>query len=624
MDSLEDLLEMAKKHNKLHNIFRKRLIYRGIYSLTENGFRITWYKFLNRVNFGGNAKISNEQLFSDAELEEQRRHLFPQKILISIVVPLYNTPEAFLRDMIESVQAQTYAGWELCLPDGSDQAHAYVEKICREYAEKDSRIRYRKLKKNLGICGNSNAGLEMARGDYIGLLDHDDLLHPAALHEVMRAICEKGSDFIYTDEAVFQSPDINEIVATHFKPDYAIDNLRGNNYICHFSVFQRLLLEKTGGFRDEYEGSQDHDLFLRLTDVAKTITHIPMVLYYWRSHPDSTAYRVSRKKYAVAAGKKAVLDHLEQKGVHATIESSLPNQPIYRIKYELKEKPLVSILIPTKNRLKLLKECLNSIFKKTTYQNYEIILVDNGSDEEKVFSYYKLLERDHPEITITYLNIPFNFPALINDAAHHAKGDYYILLNNDVSVMTPEWIEEMLMYAQREDVGAVGCMLCYPNNKIQHAGFILGLGDRGIAGHAFMNMSRYNQGPVGRHCYAQNISAVSGACMMVKASQFHDVGGFDETLQVAFNDVDFCLKLRNEGYLNVWTPFAVMRHDKSESRGYEGTQEKRERFDRECTAFRERWKRQLDAGDPYYNPNFSMKRSDFHVDPGILSQHDFR
>lgn len=606
---------MAGKTRRLQNVLGKRMISRCINSLAENGFRITWYKYLDRLHFGGNVDVSNEQLFSEAELEEQRHHLFPQKILISMVVPLYNTPERFLCEMIESVQAQTYAGWKLCLADGSDPTHADVGKICKEYAEKDDRIRYRKLEKNLGICGNSNAGLEMARGDYIGLLDHDDLLHPAALYEVMCAICEKGSDLIYTDEAVFKSPDINDIIATHFKPDYAMDNLRANNYICHFTVFRRWLLEKTGGFRREYEGSQDHDLVLRLTDVAKTVTHIPMILYYWRSHTDSTAYSVSRKNYAIAAGKKAVLDHIEQKGDHATVESYPPNPTVYRIKYELKEKPLVSILIPTKNDLKRLKKCLNSIFRKTTYLNVEIILVDHGSDEEKVLSYYKQLERDHPEITIFYLNTPVSFPALINEAARRAKGDYYILLKNDVSVLTPVWIEEMLMYAQREDVGAVGCMLCNPNNRIQHAGYILGIGDRGIAGNAFMNVSRHNYGPFGRLCYAQNVSAVSAACMMVKASRFRDAGGFDETFQDALYDVDFCLKLRNAGILNVWTPFAVMRCDGSESRGD---------FDHECAAFRERWKRQLDAGDPYYNPNFSKTGSTFHVDPRMLCQHPFR
>ena len=611
------LLDRVKWVMRPHT--EKHLIRKGLHSLRVNGVRVTW-----RICFGGKySQVAKQKLFTDQELAEQRARIFPKKIKFSIVVPLYNTPKRFLCEMIESVLAQTYSDWELCMVDGSDTKHPDIELTCRKYADRDDRIRYQKLEKNLGISGNTNACLEMAEGDYIALFDHDDLLHPAALHEVMRTICEQDADFVYTDEATFKSPNVHKIISAHFKPDYAVDNLRANNYICHLSVFKRSLLEKAGGFREKYDGSQDHDLILRLTAEAKTIAHIPMVLYYWRSHSQSVAQNIGAKLYAVNAGKNAVRDSLEQAGYHAVIESSRAFPTIYRLKYSLTEEPLVSILIPTKNHLDVLKKCLNSIFHNTTYPNYEIILVDNGSDEEKVVSYYEELTLSHPEVKVCHLDIPFNYSRLNNFAAEQATGKYYILMNNDVKVITPEWVEEMLMYAQREDVGAVGCMLYYPDNKIQHAGIILGMGPDRAAGHAFLELPKDSIGYMGRLCYAQNMSAVTAACMMVKASLYSEVGGFDESFLVAFNDVDFCLKIRKTGHLIVWTPFAELYHDESKSRGHEDSPEKLERFQSEAEQFRQRWEKELAAGDPYYSPNLSLDRPDFFPEY-VLFQHDAR
>lgn len=603
----------------MHPRTKKHLIRKGLHSLRVNGVRVTWW-----ICFEGKySRVAKQKLFTDQDLAAQRARCFPRKIKFSIVVPLYNTPKRFLCEMIESVLAQTYSDWELCMADGSDTDHPDVELTCRKYAAQDSRIRYQKLDKNLGISGNTNACLEMAEGDYIALFDHDDLLHPAALYEVMRAICERDADFVYTDEATFKSPNVHKIISAHFKPDYAIDNLRANNYICHLSVFKRSLLEKTGGFREKYDGSQDHDLILRLTAEAKTIAHIPMVLYYWRSHPQSVAQNIGAKLYAVNAGKNAVRDSVEQAGYHAAVESSRAFPTIYRLKYTLKEKPLVSILVPTKNHPDILKKCLNSIFSKTTYPNYEIILVDNGSDEKEVFSYYEELALSHPEVKICHFDIPFNYSRLSNFAAEQAAGKYYILLSNDVEVITPEWVEEMLMYAQREDVGAVGCMLYYPNNTIQHAGFILGMGPDRAAGHAFLNVPKDDIGYMGRLCYAQNVSAVTAACMMVKASLYSAVGGFDESFLVAFNDVDFCLKIQRTGHLIVWTPYAELYHDESKNRDYYDSPENEARYQTELEQFHQRWKKELEAGDPYYNPNLSLDRPDFFPEY-VLYQHDAR
>lgn len=589
-----------------------RLMNKGLRCLHENGWRYTWAKVRNKVKNQQNAAaLLKKPLFTESELAEQRKHQFPKSIKFSIVVPLFNTPEKFLREMIQSVIDQTYANWELCLADGSDAEHGLVEKICRQYAKKDSRIKYKKLEKNLGISGNTNACLEMASGDYIGLFDHDDLLHPAALYEVMRAICEQDADFIYTDELTF-SGNTSNIITAHFKPDYAPDNLRANNYICHFSVFSDKILENVKGFRSEYDGSQDHDFILRATECAKKIVHIPEILYYWRSHPNSVAADINSKPYASIAGRKAVHDHIARHNMESIVESTKAFPAMYRVEYSLKEKPLISIIIPNKNHIEDLRKCVNSILNKSTYPSYEIIIVDNDSDEMVVEDYYKALKQNE-KIRIVSWNKKFNFSAICNYGVGFAKGRYVVLLNNDTEVITESWLEEMLMYAQRQDVGAVGAKLYFANNTIQHAGVVLGMGRHRTAGYIFSKVDKENLGYMGRLCYAQNLSAVTFACVMIPRHVWDEVGGLDESFAVAFNDVDMCMRIRKAGYLIVWTPYAELYHYESKSRGLEDTLEKKKRFEGEVKRFQERWKAELAAGDPYYNPNLSLDREDFSL-----------
>ena len=547
------------------------------------------------------------------EAAKQRETKFPRMVKISILVPLYNTVEEFLREMIESVTAQTYENWELCLADGSDEAHSEVARIVREYQEKDGkgRIVYKKLEKNEGISGNTNQCLTLATGEYIGLVDHDDILHPSALYEYVKVINEKGADYIYCDETTFKSGDINKMLTMHFKPDYAIDNLRANNYICHFSVFARELLDGTELFRSRFDGSQDHDMILRLTDRAKCVVHVPKLLYYWRSHPGSTAAGIEAKPYAIESAKGAVADHLRRHGFeHFQITSTRAFETIFKIRYQILGSPLISIIIANKDHVEDLKRCVDSIIEKSTYENFEIIIVENGSSEKSIFDYYEELS-ENPKVKIVTYEGDFNYSAVNNLGVRHAGGDYILLLNNDTQVITVNWMEELLMYAQREDVGAVGAKLYYSDKTIQHAGVVLALGAHRTAGHSHYKQHRDNLGYMGRLCYAQNVSAVTGACLLVKKELFEQVGGLDETFAISLNDVDFCLKLRRKGYLNVFTPFAELYHFESISRGLDNQGEKAQRYEKESSRFREKWKEVLETGDPYYNPNFSLDRSDF-------------
>ncbi len=595
---------------------KKELIGKGIRALKENGVHYTWARVYSKIySINAAQEMAGIPLFSEDELRKQIEYSFDQEIKFSIVVPLYNTPEKFLREMIDSVIDQTYANWELCMADGSDEDHAYVERVCRVYAENDDRIRYRKLEKNYGISGNTNACLEMATGDYIGLFDHDDLLHPAALHEVMHAICDEDADFIYTDENTFHNVPEDASVP-HFKPDFAPDNLRANNYICHFSVFRRSLLEKAGMFNSEYDGSQDYDMILRLTEKAERIAHIPEILYFWRAHAGSVASDIGAKPYAIEAAKKAISAHLKRVGLAGEVEVT-NGTGIYRIRYEIQGNPKISILIPNYEHYEDLKKCLDSIFEKTTYSNYEIVIVENNSSSGRIFSYYKKLKQEHDNVKIVKWadknKRGFNYSAINNKGAEYCTGEYILLLNNDIEVITDNWLEEMLMFAQRKDVGAVGAKLYYPDDTIQHAG--VGIGLLTLAGHYFRNVSHDNVGYMGRMIYAQDMSAVTGACMMIRRDVWDEVNGLDETLAVAFNDIDLCMKIRKAGYLIVWTPFAELYHYESKSRGRDETGKGKERFLGEKSRFLRRWQEVVDKGDPYYNPNLSLDREDFAYKP---------
>ncbi len=545
------------------------------------------------------------------QLEENTK--FSKDITVSILVPLYNTPKNFLIEMIDSVKAQTYAGWELCLADGSDSDHAYVGEICREYINKDARIRYEKLEKNEGISGNTNACYKMATGNYIGLFDHDDLLHPSALYEYMKAICEQDADYIYCDELTFEGKDVDNMVTLHFKPDFAVDNLRANNYICHFSVFSRELLEGTELFRSQFNGSQDHDMILRLTSNAKNIVHVPKILYYWRSHKASVASGIEAKPYAIQAAKGAVSAHLEKAGFKDfSVESTRAYATIFRVRYALTGTPKISIIIPNKDHEEDLRRCIESLLNVATYENFEIIVVENNSTSPEIKNYYKELENEANVKVVTYKG-EFNYSAINNFGVSFATGEYILLLNNDTQVITPNFLEEMLMYAQREDVACVGAKLYYEDDTIQHAGVIIGLGAHRSAGHGHYRVSKENLGYMGRLCYAQNVSAVTGACLMVRKEIYDRLSGLDEGFAVALNDVDFCLRARELGYLNVFTPFAELYHFESKSRGLDEAPAKAERYQKECDAFRARYKALIEKGDPYFNPNFSLDSSSFEL-----------
>ena len=625
VDAEAKVADLTYKMDKLRNSLIWKLIYpfRLAWSHTKNLFiRIKRYGSISNLKKKIKSKIIEKKAYksygtlsmpSPEEAKRQRDTKFARNIKFSILVPLYNTPEKFLREMIDSVVAQTYTNWELCLADGSDDAHAYVGQIVRAYG--DERIKYEKLTENLGISGNTNKCFDMATGDYIGLFDHDDILHPCALYEYMKVICEQDADYIYCDETTFSGSSIDHMITLHFKPDFAPDNLRANNFICHFSVFSKELVDKCGTFRTEFDGSQDHDMILRLTQAAKKIAHVPKILYYWRSHAGSVASDINAKTYAIDAAKNAVAAHLTACGFSGfKIESSRAFETIFRIRYAIIGEPKISILIPNKDHADDLRRCIESITDRSSYDNYEIIVIENNSTTEQIKDYYETLDK-HPKVRVVNYEGDFNYAKINNFGAGSAEGEYLVLLNNDTEVITRNWMEELLMYAQRSDVGAVGCMLYYPDYTIQHAGIVLGMGAHRTAGHSHYGMAKENLGYMGRLCYAQNVSAVTGACLMVKKSLYDEVSGLSEDLAVALNDVDFCLKLRKKGLLNVFTPFAELFHYESASRGTDVTEkaskDNADRYERECELFRNRWSKELEAGDPYFNPNFSLDYSNF-------------
>ncbi len=579
-------------------VFAKGFIKGGFYGAEQ---RVEDYK-----KFIGEPTNEDLNIISKKIRRYETKHTFNKSIKFSILVPLYNTPIELLTEMIDSVKNQTYQNWELCLADGSDSEHSFVGNYCKKAAAADKRIKYKKLAENKGISENTNACIEMSTGDYIALFDHDDLLHPSALFKYMQVICEKNADFIYCDEDKFTH--LGEgFFDQNFKVDFAPDNLRANNYICHFTVFKKSLLELTGGFRKEFDGSQDHDLVLRLTEQAENIVHIPEILYHWRISDASVASDPYAKPYTIEAGKNAVREHLARVGLEGTVESSPYHPNIYKINYKIKGEPLVSILIPNYNHIEDLDKCIKSIINKSTYKNYEIIIIENNSNEE-TFRYYETL-KVYPQIkVVVYKTDTFNYSAINNYGVQFALGEHIILLNNDIEVISEGWIEEMLMLSQRKDVGIVGAKLYYPNDTIQHAGVVLGMG--GVAGHIFRTMPRNSAGYFGRAIYVGNYSIVTFACAMMKRSVFDEVGGLDEGFAVAFNDVDMCMRVLKAGYLNCFTPFAELYHYESISRGSDMDTDKYDRFVGEVNRFTERWKAELDEGDAYYNKNLTLLSQD--------------
>ncbi len=546
---------------------------------------------------------------TEEELEAQRCHRFSYTPRFSIIVPLYNTPPDLLRAMVGSVMAQTYPNWELCMADGSANDTDLGAIV---HAFGDSRIKYKKLDRNEGISGNSNAALEMAEGDYIALLDHDDMLTPHALYSYARRLDEdSGYDFIYSDEDKI-TEDGSRRMDPFFKPDFSPDMFLAFNYITHFTVIKKSLVDKVGHFDSAYDGAQDYDLFLRATEQAGKIGHIDDILYHWRIAETSTALSSDTKTYTVDAGGRAIAAALERRGLaNAHVEpGALPNY--FNVTYDLPQpRPKVSIIIPNKDEPATLKACIDSIRGKTTYGNYEIIIVENNSEDHKIFAYYKTLEND-PDIKIIKYERPFNFSAINNCAAAQAEGELLLFLNNDITVVSPDWLEQMAMHALRPEIGVVGAKLLFPDDTVQHGGIILRIG--GIAGHSHRCADVDDVGSFARMTLVHNVSAVTAACMMVKKAVFDEVGGFDETFVVAYNDVDICLRVLETGRRNLFTPYAVLYHYESKTRGYDTTPEKAARLAGESAIWLERWDEKY-PHDPYYNRNLTDVFQDYSVRP---------
>lgn len=504
---------------------------------------------------------------------------------VSIIMPVYNSDRHWLRAAIDSVRGQLYDSWELCIADDCS-THEDVRSLLHEYEQKDKRIRVAYQPQNGGISAASNAALALAMGEFVGFLDHDDELKPDALFHVVKLLNEEPDlDFIYTDEDK-RAPD-GLLVQPFFKPDWSPDLLMSINYVPHFAVYRRQLVEEVGGLRSQCDFSQDYDLALRATERTQRIGHVPLPLYSWRMIPGSAAVDVKAKPNAVAAAKVALRDALQRRGLEGEVHDG-PSPTSYRVRYKIGGRPLVSIIIPTRDRVDLLARCVSSIEKKSTYPNYEIVIVDNDSTEEKTLEYFQ----KSPHRILPYPG-PFHFAAMMNAAVREAGGEHVLLLNNDTEVITPQWIEAMLEHSQRTEVAAVGARLFYPDGRrVQHEGIIIGLGG-GSAGN--VDHGGYFQlGELGR-----NFSAVTGACLMARRERFLELGGFDESLGVAFNDVDYCLRARKQGYLIVYTPYAVLYHYEGGTRGSLHPMED-ERF------FRRRWGEPGQYRDPYYNPNLSL------------------
>lgn len=529
---------------------------------------------------------------------------------VSIIVPVYQTAERWLRACLDSVIGQVYPHWELCIADDASAA-PHVRRVLDEYAARDPRIKVAYRPSNGHISRASNTALELATGDYVALLDHDDALHPLALLECVRGFeAHPRWRMLFTDEDKIDERGVRS--DPYFKSDWNPDLFLSQNCVCHLSVYQRELVESVGGFRVGYEGAQDWDLTLRVAAGLDhdEIGHVPRVLYHWRMIEGSTALAAGEKTYAHDAAVRAIQSHLDALGAGSQVEEMSGYSGYYRIAHALPaDEPLVSILIPTRDGVALLRQCIDSILRRTVYGNYEVIVLDNGSTKADTCAYFASLA-GHPRVRVAEWNHPFNYSAINNHGAGLAKGEVLALLNNDIEVITPDWLREMVSHAMRPEIGVVGAMLYYPNNTIQHAGVILGIG--GVAGHAYVGKPRGHAGDKHRAGLAQALSAVTAACVVVRAEVFHQVGGLDEQLTVAFNDVDFCLRVREAGYRNLWTPFAELYHHESATRGYETTPEKIARFKGEERFMKARWGQVLHE-DPYYNPNFALDMEPFSL-----------
>ena len=543
---------------------------------------------------------------SKEELIKQKEYKWAEEApLFSIVVPLYRTPKGYLKELIESIEAQTYVKWELCLADGSPDNK--LEMLVKSY--QDERIKYRYIGENLGISGNTNKAVEMATGDFIVLCDHDDLITPDALFEFAKEIvADKEVDSIYSDEDKIDEKSY-DVFDPSFKPDFNIDMLRSQNYICHLYGVRRELVEKYGMFNSEYDGAQDYDFILRMSEHSRKIAHVAKILYHWRTHQGSTALNPESKMYAYDAGARAIGAHYARVLPEIQIERIENGYTLgmYHTVFKFNEYPLISVIIPNKDHTDDLDKAIRSMIEKGTWPNLEFIVVENNSTEEKTWEYYKKIEKEYSQVKVVYYDGIFNYAKINNFGVRHARGEYYLFMNNDVELIEPDSLKEMMGYGQRNDVGAVGCRLLYEDNTLQHAGVIVG--EIGVAEHIFKKQIEgmtYHA----RAMLTQDMSAVTAAVMLVKKEVFEKVEGFDERFAVAFNDIDICMKIREVKKLIVYAPYACFHHYESKSRGAEDTPEKIERFINEVNLFNSKWRSFIENGDPYYNCNFSKKHTD--------------
>ncbi len=530
---------------------------------------------------------------------------FNYQPLISIIMPVYNVSPKWLDLAIRSIENQWYTKWELCIADDkstNQETLAYLKNL------NHPKIKVIYLEENVNISGASNAALDIATGEYIALLDNDDEITPDALYEMVKVINNEKAEFIYSDEDFISTE--GECSNPHFKPDFSPDLLLSHNYITHFSCFSKKLLDRVGNFNSLFDGSQDFDLFLRLTESTTKISHIPKVLYHWRMLETSTSANSEAKPEAIERGKVVLEETLKRRNLSGTVEHANMHH-YFRVKYTIADNPLVSIIIPFKDKPELLDMSINSILEKSTYQNYEIIGISNNSEEPETFKKMAALEKKDRRVSFYEYNVEFNYADINNHAVKtYAKGEHILLLNNDIEVISPNWIEAMLEHSQRANIGCVGAKLYYPDDTVQHAGIIIGLG--GYAGHSHKQYLRDNPGYFNRLNAIQNLSAVTAACLMVKRRIWDEVDGMDAVqFKVAYNDVDFCLRVREKGYLNLYTPYAEMYHHESISRGYETTPDKIARFQTEKDALATRHKEILQNGDPYYNPNLTHDEENF-------------
>lgn len=585
----------------------------AFYDLIRNGgvrftARAVWRRYWLDPQLFQKWIKQNEPGGSDMELQKVTSFTYMPKI--SIICATYNPAKRFLEEMLKSVAAQTYGNWELCVVDGGSK-DGNTDQVLESHESGDDRIAVKRLSANLGIAGNFNCAAAMATGDYVVFLDHDDTLAPFALFEIVRCLNSNAkNDLVYSDEDKLDHRRGRRIMP-FFKPDFSPDLLRSHNYIGHLVAIRRSLGEDIGWFREDVDGAQDYDLILRAADVADEVKHIPKILYHWRAHPGSTARSPRSKTYTTSAGQRVLQAHLQRQGLPGHVrDGELPNT--FRVVYGATQKPKISIIIPNRDQADSLNNCVASLEARSTYSNKEILILENGSQNEETFRLYRRLQH---EMSVTVLNWHdrFNVSRVFNFASEYTDGDFLLFLNNDTEAINGDWLERMVEHAQRDEVGAVGAKLHYPHGTIQHAGVIVGL--NGTAGHPFRHYPGNHHGYFGRLKVIHNVSAVTGACLMVSRTKCHECGMFDENFPLAFGDVDFCLRLQQHGYVNVFTPYAKLYHHESKTRGYEDTPEKAARFAEESRYFQRKWARFIERGDPYYNPNLTLERGDFRIRP---------